>query len=63
MTTAELVRLLKKNGCYFIDKGTRHDFMKSPITGREFMIGRHGSQEVAAGTLHKILKAAGVSLK
>lgn len=62
MTTAELIRLLKKNGCYFLDEGTRHDRMKSPITGKVFLIGRHKSQEVAAGTLHKILKAAGVEL-
>jgi len=62
MTTAELIRLLKNHGCYFLDEGTRHDRMRSPITGKTFLIGRHKSQEVATGTLHKILKAAGIKL-
>lgn len=62
MTQAELIRLLKKHGCYKIDKGSRHDFYFSPITGNEVMVGRHAKEEVRAGTLHKILKDAGIEL-
>ena len=63
MTTAELVRLLKKNGCIFIGHNKRHDMYRSPITGNTFMVGRHPSEEVRTGTLHKILRDAGISIR
>lgn len=60
MTTAELVRLLKKNGCTFSGHNKRHDMYYSPITGKYFMVGRHPKEEVKTGTLHRILKDAGI---
>lgn len=63
MTTAELVRLLKKNDCIFIGHNKRHDMYRSPITGNTFMVGRHPSEEVRTGTLHKILRDAGISIR
>lgn len=63
MTQAELRRLLEKNGCKLIRSGGRHDFYYSPITGREVMVGRHAKEEVRTGTLHKMLKDAGIELK
>lgn len=60
MTTAELIRLLKKNGCKLVRNGSNHDIYKSPITGNEFPVGRHASEEVKTPTLHTILRQAGI---
>ncbi len=60
MTTAELVRLLKKNGCRLVSHNSRHDAYYSPITGTTVMVGRHGKEEVRTGTLQRILKDAGI---
>lgn len=62
MTYSELIRILKKNGCYFVDPRNGHDMMKSPITGKTFLIGRHKKQDVKPGTLHQILIYSGVKL-
>ena len=62
MTTAELIRLLKKNGCKFVRNGSNHDIYKSPITGNEFPVGRHPSEEVKTPTLCTILKQAGIKM-
>lgn len=56
----ELVKALKKAGCY--DTGTQmggHPLWKSP-TGKLFKMSNHGSEEVKKGTLNAILKAAGL---
>ncbi len=42
----ELMRLLKKSGCY--------------DTGKYFKVSNHGSAEVASGTLKAIKHAAGI---
>ena len=60
MTTAELLKLLKKNGCTFVRNGGRHDIYFSPITGKQFPVGRHSKGEVPNGTLQNILKCAGL---
>ncbi len=60
MTNSELIRLLKKHGCLLIAHNTRHDAYKSPSTGKIFMVGRHPKEEVPKGTLHRILKDAGI---
>ena len=60
MTTAELLKLLKKNGCTFVRNGGRHDIYFSPITGKQFPVGRHNEEEVPNGTLQNILKCAGL---
>ena len=60
MTTAELLKLLKKNGCTFIRDGGRHDIDFSPITGKQFPVGRHNKEEVPNGTLQNIFKCAGL---
>jgi len=57
---SELYRLLKKHSCYFVEHGTNHDKWYSPITGRNFYVPRHSSQEVKPATLRKILKDAGI---
>ena len=60
MRRSELVKLLKLHGCYSLDKGTNHEQWFSPISNRQFSVPRHGGQEVATGTLNKILKQAGI---
>ena len=60
MTTAELLKLLKENGCTFVRNGGRHDIYFSPITGKQFPVGRHNKEEVPNGTLQNIFKCAGL---
>lgn len=60
MTFAELARLLKKNGCEFVGHDKKHDAYFSPKTGKVFSVGRHAKEEVPKGTLHQILKDAGI---
>lgn len=60
MTTAELVRLLKKHGCKLVGHNKKHDMYWSPLTGNTFMVGRHAKEEVREGTVQAILKAAGI---
>ena len=61
MKYAELHRKLKKAGC-FPTGGTRngHPEWFSPITGKKFATSHHDQQEVKRGTLHSILRDAGV---
>lgn len=61
MKYSELERLLRKAGCYETgDQTAGHPTWYSPITDREFKMSNHGSEEVASGTLSKILKQAGL---
>jgi len=61
MKYSELERLLRKAGCYDTGHQTAgHPLWHSPITDREFTMSNHGSEEVASGTLNKILKQAGL---
>lgn len=61
MKYSELERLVKKAGCY--DTGEQqagHPLWYSPKTGKHFKMSNHGGEEVATGTLNKILKSAGL---
>ena len=60
MKTAELRKILKKNDCYLIRHGKRHDIWFSPITGRQFSLPRH-KDEIKTGTLRNILEDAGLN--
>jgi predicted RNA binding protein YcfA (HicA-like mRNA interferase family) len=60
MKTSELIRILKEHGCYLHEEGGNHSRYYSPITGKYFSVGRHGSKEVAVGTANRILKDAGI---
>ena len=59
MKTSELIKILKKNGCYIIRNGSRHDIWYSPITDKQFPVPRH-KDDVKVGTLNSILKDAGL---
>ena len=61
MKYKELERLVKQAGCY--DTGRQmagHPLWHSPKTGLSFQMSNHGSEEVATGTLNRILKMAGL---
>lgn len=60
MKTQELIKLLKKNRCYILRNGSRHDIWYSEITQKQFALPRHKA-EIPTGTLKNILKDAGVS--
>ena len=38
MNTQELIKKLKKNQCYILRHGSRHDVWYSEITGKQFTI-------------------------
>lgn len=60
MKSSELKKILVGKGCSFVRHGKRHDLWFSPITGLTFSVPRHESQEIPAGTLSSIKKAAGL---
>lgn len=41
MKTSELVKILKKNGCVFVEHGKEHDKWHSNKTGKDIRIPRH----------------------
>lgn len=59
MKTQELLKLLKKNGCYLYRHGKKHDIWYSTKTNKQFTIPRHKS-EISLGTLNNILNDAGL---
>ena len=60
MKVSEMVKRLKKAGCYITDHGKKHDEWFSPITRKVFRLPRHPSQELATGTAENIMKDAGL---
>lgn len=64
MKVSELIKKLRKSGCYLNDHGKdhgkEHDEWYNPITGKYFRIPRHKNKELATGTVNSILKDAGL---
>jgi predicted RNA binding protein YcfA (HicA-like mRNA interferase family) len=58
--TSELIKLLKKASCYRIRSGGNHDIWYSPVTGRSFVVPRHGAKEIKTGTAESTMKDAGL---
>lgn len=59
----ELHKILKKFGCYPINKQRAgHPIWYSPITDKFFMTSNHGAEEVKTGTLKSIVKVSGIKL-
>ena len=57
----ELEKKIKKIGCFDTGKQMNgHPIWHSPVTGKDFKMSNHGSEEVAKGTMIAILKAAGL---
>lgn len=61
MKYSELERKLKRIGCYDTgEQANGHPIWYSPLTGADFKMSNHVGEEVAKGTLNKILKMAGL---
>ena len=60
MKTSELVKILKKNGCVFVEHGKEHDKWHSSLTGKDVRIPRQKSKEIPTGTADRILKDVGL---
>ncbi|MBR5076999.1 MAG: type II toxin-antitoxin system HicA family toxin [Bacteroidales bacterium] len=61
MKYSELEKKLKGMGCYLIrSEQGGHPLWYSPRTGKTFQMSHHGRKEVAAGTLRKIKRDAGL---
>ncbi len=59
MKYSELEKKLKQT-CVIDHQGSRHTMWRNLNTGECFPVGRHSQQEVPKGTLHSILKKAGL---
>lgn len=59
MKIQELVKILKKNRCYVLRNGSRHDIWYSEATQKQFSVPRHKA-EIPVGTLNNILQDAGL---
>jgi predicted RNA binding protein YcfA (HicA-like mRNA interferase family) len=59
---SEVEKKLKAAGCYCVRDGKKHPLWFSPITGKEFALSNHRSEEVKKGTLRDISKDSGVKL-
>lgn len=59
MKTQELIKILKKHGCFIRRHGSNHDIWYSKLTQTEFPVPRHKA-DIPAGTLNNILKSAGI---
>jgi len=59
---SEIEKKLKKEGCYWVRNGKKHPWWYSPITGLEFQLSHHKSQEAKFGTMKSISKDSGVKL-
>jgi len=59
MKVSELIKILKKNNCYLLRHGKRHDMWYSETTKKQFPVSRHLSQDVPTGTFNSIKEDAG----
>lgn len=59
MKVSELIKILKRNGCYLKRNGKSHDIWYSEKIGKQFSVPRHLSQDVPKGTYENIKKDAG----
>lgn len=57
LSTEELKRYLRANGCALTDQGAKHEKWRSEGTGKTFVVPRDLKGE---GTLRGILKSAGL---
>ncbi len=60
MKSAELVRLLKKDGWFTIRQSGSHIIMKHPFKKGQIVCPHHGSHEIGKGLEKKIKKDAGL---
>ena len=56
----KILKMLKKDGWYLHKHGGNHDLYRHSTKSGQIPVPRHGSKEVAPGTMNSILKAAGL---
>ena len=61
MKVSEIIKLLKKIGCFKIREGANHEMWHSPITGKDFPVPRHYSKELKTKTEQSIRKDSGLN--
>lgn len=57
---SEIVKMIKRNGCYKIREDGNHEIWFSPSTGEELQIPRHYGKELPTGTANNILRKPGL---
>ncbi|MCI9531088.1 MAG: type II toxin-antitoxin system HicA family toxin [Lachnospiraceae bacterium] len=57
---SEIIKKIKKNGCYKIREGSNHEIWYCPVTREEFPVPRHYAKELPPGTANSILRKAGL---
>ena len=57
---SEIVKKIKKKGCYKIREGGNHEIWYCPATGEEIPIPRHYGKELPTETANNILQKAGL---
>jgi predicted RNA binding protein YcfA (HicA-like mRNA interferase family) len=62
MKYSELLRILKKDGCYEIRQSGSHIIMKHTTKPNTIPVPFHASKEVKKGTLNQILKMAEIQI-
>jgi len=60
MKSAELLRLLKRDGWVEVRQKGSHIVMRHPVKKGPVIVPNHASQEIKKGLLHGILKRAGI---
>ena len=60
MRYSELEKELRKLKCSIVRQGSGHEIWYSPITGKNFPVSRHKTEEIPAGTLKSIKRDAGL---
>lgn len=60
MKYSELEARLRAAGCSVVRKGGNHLIWFSPITGKLFPLGHHGSKEVPSSTERKVRQLSGI---
>lgn len=60
MTARELLKLLHKDGWYDYDQDGSHLQLKHPSKTGKITVPLHSGKDIAPGTLHSILKQAGI---
>ena len=54
MKSAEIIRILKKDGWYEYSQKGSHLQLKHPVKGGKVTVPMHGSKDIRDGTLHNL---------
>lgn len=63
MKCSELLRILRREGWLESSQRGSHVKLKHPHKSTILIVPNHGSNEIATGTLHRIVRDSGITLK